>query len=95
MVGEIIMKEKVNELINAPVLDIFEAERVYQELAKQQELKKSFKDFAVQLMANATTPKDFAEVMSDLNDIINDVKNEAQDKKKLQRQKVIIKRIYE
>jgi len=88
------MKEKANELIEAPVFNIKEAEAIYQELARQEGIKRSFKDFVWQYMANARTDKEFAEVKSDLQDIINDVIFEAKEMVETSRQSQMIKRIY-
>lgn len=53
-------------------------------------MKDSFKDFAHQLMSGANTAKEFAAVVSDLKDIIDDVRMEIEEKRELERQEKII-----
>lgn len=87
------MKDKVNELINAPVFNIFEAERVLQELSNKEQTTKVAEDFIYQLMSGCRTKQEFAEVASNLSDMIFKISEEIQDKRVLAYQNKFIKQI--
>lgn len=92
------MKEKVNELLAQKAPHYEDLQKLYQEAASEEirdEIKRSFKDFAHQLLAPARTDKERAEAVSDLMDIIQDVSTEIREARVLDYQNKFIKQITE